>query len=56
VFSTIRHAGVVGEAVVANFGGSSLVSLYVDADSIADMTIQVVHQQGLIMSGGDFVL
>jgi Ca2+-binding RTX toxin-like protein len=56
VFATTRHAGVAGEAVVTNFGGSSLVGLFVDADSIADMTIQVVHQQGLVMNGGDFVL
>jgi hypothetical protein len=55
-FSTSRTAGAVGELVVTNFGGSSLVSLYLDADNVADMTIQVVHQPGAIMNAGDFVL
>jgi Ca2+-binding RTX toxin-like protein len=55
-FSTTRTAGLVGEAVVTNFGGSSLVSLYLDADNIADMTIPVVHQQGIVMNASDFVL
>jgi Ca2+-binding RTX toxin-like protein len=55
-FSITRTAGLVGEAVVANFGGSSLVSLYIDADNIADMTISVVHQQGIVMNASDFVL
>jgi Ca2+-binding RTX toxin-like protein len=56
VFATIRHAGVLGEAVVTTFGASSLMSLYVDGDNIADMTIAIVHQQGLVMNAGDFVL
>jgi Ca2+-binding RTX toxin-like protein len=55
-FSTTRTAGLVGEAVVTNFGGSSLVSLYLDADNVADMTFQVVHGQGVVMSAGDFIL
>jgi Ca2+-binding RTX toxin-like protein len=55
-FATVRHAGVVGEAVVTNFGASSLVSLYLDADDIADMTIQVVHEPGLVLNASDFML
>jgi Ca2+-binding RTX toxin-like protein len=55
-FSAVRHAGVAGEAVVTNFGASSLVSLYLDADEIVDMTIQVVHQNEVIMNADDFVL
>jgi Ca2+-binding RTX toxin-like protein len=54
-FSTTRTTGAVGELVVTNFGGSSLVSLYLDADDIADMNIQVVHGQGVAMNAGDFV-
>jgi Ca2+-binding RTX toxin-like protein len=54
--ATQRTSGAAGQAVVENFGASSLVSLYLDADNVADMTIQVVHQAGLIMNAGDFVL
>jgi Ca2+-binding RTX toxin-like protein len=55
-FATERHAGVVGEAVAINVGASSLVRLYLDADDVADMIIQVVHEQGVVLSAGDFVL
>jgi Ca2+-binding RTX toxin-like protein len=56
IFATTRHAGVLGEAVVTTFASSTLVSLYLDGDNVADMTIQVVHQPGLIMDATDFVL
>jgi Ca2+-binding RTX toxin-like protein len=55
-FSATRTNGAIGEVVVTNAGTFSLVSLYLDADSIADMTIQVVHGQGVVMTGSDFVL
>jgi hypothetical protein len=53
----VRHAGVVGEAVVTTSSATtSLVSLYLDGDSVADMTVQVVHTSGLVMNASDFVL
>ena len=55
-FSTTRTVGLVGEAVVTNLGASSLVSLYLDADNVADMTISVVHANGFVMDATDFVL
>jgi Ca2+-binding RTX toxin-like protein len=55
-FSDARTPNAFGEVVVTNFGGYSLVSLYLDYDSNVDVTIQVVHAPGVVMNAGDFVL
>jgi Ca2+-binding RTX toxin-like protein len=55
-FSATRTPGLAGELVVTNFGGSSTASLYIDIDDIADMVLQIVHQQGVVLNAGDFVL
>jgi hypothetical protein len=33
-----------------------MLSLYLDADNVADMVVQIVHQPGVIMDASDFVL
>jgi Ca2+-binding RTX toxin-like protein len=57
VFSLTRTPGLAGEAVaVATSATTALVSLYMDADNIADMTIAVIHDPGVALTQDDFVL
>jgi Ca2+-binding RTX toxin-like protein len=56
-FATSRTAGLVGEAVVTSASATvTMLSLYLDADNVADMVVQIVHQPGVIMDASDFVL
>jgi Ca2+-binding RTX toxin-like protein len=55
-FSTTRHSGVVGEAVVTNYGNGSVITLYFNEDNGVDMTLYVIHASGFGMDAGDFVL
>jgi Ca2+-binding RTX toxin-like protein len=56
VFSLTRTPGLAGEAVaIATSATTALVSLYMNADNIADMTIAIIHD-GVALGQDDFVL
>jgi Ca2+-binding RTX toxin-like protein len=55
-FSMARTSGLAGEAVATTFASSTLISLYLDTDNVADMVLQIIHQPGLVMNANDFVL
>jgi hypothetical protein len=53
----VRTAGQTGEIVAtATSATVTTLSLYLDADNVADQVISVIHQSGLVMNAGDFVL
>jgi Ca2+-binding RTX toxin-like protein len=56
-FSTVRTPNVAGQIVAqASPAGATLLNVYLNADNVVDMTIQVIHDPGLVMNASDFVL
>jgi hypothetical protein len=53
----VRTSNLPGQIVAqALSAGATLLNVYLNADNVVDMTIQVNHGSGLVMNASDFVL